>query len=783
MISAMGTDILAAFVTPWLFAGGAAAVAGPILIHLLARRRFRRVRWAAIEFLRQAERRNRRRIRIEQLILLALRCLAMVLIGLFVARPFLQPEGLASLLGAMPRTERIIVLDDSFSMGYRVGEESTFDVAKRSIEQLLTWAARERPQDSVTLVLSSSAERPAIERAAIDAGTVEDWRRVLAGLNPSQRRASPRDALAAVRGLLDARGDAVNVAVYVVSDFQRSDWATPSKAAPAVPDESSDATVDPLTSLAEWPGEQRTIELILVDVGREEAPNLAISDLRGRQIRGRQPQTVAGVETEFEVDVTNHSGRAVENRELNVFLGDAALPALIVDAIGPGQTVTVPIRLTFPEPGSAAVRVETGGDGLAIDDARSTAVFVRPAVDILLVNGAPSPEWYLDEVTTLEAALQPEGTTISGNRVRVVDDAELEEVGLDAYHLVVLANVYRVSEPAVESLERFVSAGGGLLVFLGDQVDNDVYNRMLFRDGAGLLPARLGDQIDTPTRAGVGFGPTALTHPITRMLQGQASAIVGRIHFWSYASSIPAGTPGATQDGDIEAARETADSPSNAQGPARVVLAFNDAEQSPAILERGFGRGRVVLVTTSCDSDWNDWPADPSYVILMLELAHYAARADTTPGSVLVGAPIQVDLPVDRYEPSAVLRRPGYPITPQVDVQATTGPDGDGFVLRWDRTEQSGVYTFALTGRTGSTDRRSVAVNVDARESDLAKMAQAELEAVMPDGLNVTYVRNQALSDTEMSQARQEYWPTALICLIAVLMAEQSLAWWFGRRS
>ena len=59
MISAMGTDILAAFVTPWLFAGGAAAVAGPILIHLLARRRFRRVRWAASEFLRPAARRNR----------------------------------------------------------------------------------------------------------------------------------------------------------------------------------------------------------------------------------------------------------------------------------------------------------------------------------------------------------------------------------------------------------------------------------------------------------------------------------------------------------------------------------------------------------------------------------------------------------------------------------------------------------------------------------------------------------------------------------------------------
>ena len=62
------TSMLAAFVTPAILWGGT-AVAAPILIHLFARRRFRRVRWAAIDFLLQAERVNRRRMRIEHLIL------------------------------------------------------------------------------------------------------------------------------------------------------------------------------------------------------------------------------------------------------------------------------------------------------------------------------------------------------------------------------------------------------------------------------------------------------------------------------------------------------------------------------------------------------------------------------------------------------------------------------------------------------------------------------------------------------------------------------------------
>ena len=71
-------------------------MAVPILIHLLARRRFRRICWAAIAFLLEAERRNRRRIRVEQLILLALRCLAVLLLALLVSRPFVQPGSLAA---------------------------------------------------------------------------------------------------------------------------------------------------------------------------------------------------------------------------------------------------------------------------------------------------------------------------------------------------------------------------------------------------------------------------------------------------------------------------------------------------------------------------------------------------------------------------------------------------------------------------------------------------------------------------------------------------------------
>ena len=62
-------------VNPSLFLAGAAAIALPIIIHLLNKRKFIVVDWAAMDFLLDADKKNRRRIRLENLLLLLLRCL------------------------------------------------------------------------------------------------------------------------------------------------------------------------------------------------------------------------------------------------------------------------------------------------------------------------------------------------------------------------------------------------------------------------------------------------------------------------------------------------------------------------------------------------------------------------------------------------------------------------------------------------------------------------------------------------------------------------------------
>src|ERR1700685_2852566 len=118
---------------PWSMAAGGILVSSPIIIHLINRMRFKRVRWAAMEFLLKAQKRSRRRLIIEQLLLLALRCFLVALVGLLVMRfvgfSFADIGSKAAL--------HIVLLDDTLSMNDQWKEndndKDVFQVAKNDI--------------------------------------------------------------------------------------------------------------------------------------------------------------------------------------------------------------------------------------------------------------------------------------------------------------------------------------------------------------------------------------------------------------------------------------------------------------------------------------------------------------------------------------------------------------------------------------------------------------------------------------------------------------------------
>src|SRR5437660_12022454 len=101
------------FLFPYSMIAGGVLISSPIIIHLINRMRFKRIRWAAMEFLLKSQKRNRRRLIIEQLILLLLRISLVLLVGLLLARflsdalAFTRPQN----------TLHVVLLDDTASMG------------------------------------------------------------------------------------------------------------------------------------------------------------------------------------------------------------------------------------------------------------------------------------------------------------------------------------------------------------------------------------------------------------------------------------------------------------------------------------------------------------------------------------------------------------------------------------------------------------------------------------------------------------------------------------------
>src|SRR5436189_4604456 len=122
------------FLNPVLL-GGLAAVSIPILIHLLNRRRFQKVVWAAMRFVQASIEKNQKRTRLEDMILLALRCLLLALLALALARPAILSN--ASDVFGQSKVTAVIILDNSRSMGMSDGTTTRLEKARRAAEQTL----------------------------------------------------------------------------------------------------------------------------------------------------------------------------------------------------------------------------------------------------------------------------------------------------------------------------------------------------------------------------------------------------------------------------------------------------------------------------------------------------------------------------------------------------------------------------------------------------------------------------------------------------------------------
>ena len=747
--------IAISFIHPAML-GGLALASLPIIIHLLNRRRFKTLEWAAMDFLLKAAVRNRRRVRLENLLLLLLRTALVVLLILAVARPFSrESDALASLLGAAGPTERVFLLDDSHSMRAGQGNRSAFDKARAWAKGEVERLHAERSSDKVTLLLGSRPRQAdeAFRRVSVASAHGPRLARAIEALQPSDGTFDFVEAVEAILAERDERG--TRLVVHVVSDFRRRDWA----------DGTGDLRPDVRQALATL---DERADILFRDVGSEPVGNVAVVSLEPVD-----RAVIAGVPATFVAKVRNYGPDPVSNLTVQFEFGTAAepgaatlrfhqqVPVRVAGEIPPGgEPVEVKTEFTFRAAGPAVVRARTPAGPLPGDDVRRRVVTVRPRLRFLLVDGEPEPEAYRGETDYLAAALMPPGDVSSGIEVDVIAESAFAGRDPEAYDGIFLCNVYRTPDDRVRALEEYVHAGGGLVFFLGDQVDPQVYNSVFYGRGdeAGkrLLPLALRD-VEGSSDDYCNLAPSAPDHPAVRFLRGLHPVVFRTI-----------------------AVNRFVKADASQRGEARVLLTLTDEDGSPILAEKPYGDGRVLLFTTAADLEWSNFPHSILYVPLLQEAARYVVRRDPDIYTKTVGEPIVV-----RYEPkemsSQVMVAPPAELGgAAVQIASAKDEATKQLLYRYDRTHLAGEYSVRMKTPQGDPFERIYAFNLDPSEGDLARADQKRIEAAAPRS---RFERGAEGADAAEGPDRAEFWRTLIIALIAVAAAETLLAWRFGHHS
>ncbi|MGE3173343.1 MAG: BatA domain-containing protein [Planctomycetota bacterium] len=727
----------------------------PILIHLLNRRRFQTVRWAAMEQLLAALKRNRKRLRMEQWLVLLLRTLAVALLALLVARPQVGGGGL---LGAV--THHVVVLDDSSSMQQRSGSVALWDKARDQVRGLADRLAETNNGDLFSLVRTGQPDKPELwgQRVGPDLGRTTGAR--LAELSCGDGTMDLGAVLRATRARAVATKGAGRTEYYVIGDQRQVDWLTgEDKPRPLL-----------LTTLAAMdPGTER---LAAMGVGSRDADNLGVVDVR-RQGR----LAIAGVPVELAVDVQNHGLDGTAATELAIEVDGRSRVVRPVPPLAPGERVAIPVQHTFHGPGDHRVEASFAPmDHYLVDDRRTLALPVQARSRVLLVDGEPDDGEGAGETMFLQVALDPGGDSPSGVAVEVVVEAALGEVDLAPYDMVWLCNVPVPTRPVVEALEEFANGGGGVVFFLGAQVDPGRYNEALWRGGHGLLPLPLGEIAGDPDRR-EHLVLTAKDHPICGDLGDVLEVLL--------------------ENTVLVKRFLTIEEPPGAQ--AAVLARIGDDEGSPALVTRAFGSGggEVVLFALSADKHWSNWPDTDVNLVMAHQVHRFAARArDLGRKNLLPDGAWRLRLDPGAYQPDVVLRALGA-AGDERTLTATRPPapaDGIGeddqaqtlrpleLDLPMATLPALGAYAATLQLHSGGTETRVFARNPAIVESKLVRLGAADFARSYPQEVHDRVVFRDESSGLVAGAGEGELWRLLGAGVLLALLLETLLAWRFGRR-
>lgn len=729
-----------------LLAFGALAFLIPLIIHIFNRSRFRQVEWGAMHLLESVIKVNHKRFRIEQLILLLVRCAIPILLALCLARPVLT--GWKTLEGNAP-VSMVILLDNSYSMdaidndSANGDRESKFDKAIDAACDIVDATGR---GSEVSVIQTGGSPSSIFDQPVFDPkAVVQRLRQQTGGYGQSDTQRSLDAAMATLSGMTNPRRELI-----VISDFQPADWdAIGADAAAAIKTQMKAMNIEP--------------ELTLMPIGNNES-NQARGNVSIESLDFSSRALGAGQRLMLRANLRFDAGaRQNENNVRVVLRIDGEEFSTSEVAIAEQGTTQALFPCKFETAGSHVVEVEVlVDDPLATDNRFAAAITVWDQIKVAVVDGDPSSESLKSESDFLSIALTPftfGGMTLADLiQTEKIAPHELNEQTIGDSRVVILANVPRFSDDQLRQLTKFVADGGALIVFAGNRLDVNWYNEKMFSAGNGILPSRF-DAV-----RGTGRGPVANTkspsskvvaqffdHPALQFFNEAANGDLSTasVQQWYSLPVTQAATEGATV---VMARLETGD---------------------PFLIERNHGAGVVIQCATACDTDWSDIPLRPFFVPLMQQIVTTAASRLSPPRNIQTGEPASAIIRTESKEARVSIETPtGTKRTIQ------TTERGSDRLARFDGTRRPGVYKMMLP----ESETIHFVASTSRDESDLRIYDQIKLDATANElGASVVKSSEEYLKQDRLRRHGREIWKYILAALLVLMFCELVLQQRFAR--
>jgi hypothetical protein len=499
---------------------------------------------------------------------------------------------------------------------------------------------------------------------------------------------------------------------------------------------------------------EQGVRVRVVDVGGDEVGNIALLALVPLE-----RAILAGTETHWEATIRNDSPRVLSRAKAILRVDDRPTEVPLPE-IQPRQVVRVPLSARFPSQGMHEISFQLPEDELAGDNQLWVAVPVKDSLLIRLVDGEPSSEPFGSEVDYLAAPLSIGVGDAEAWRIEVVQEENFLNPRLEPADVLILANVAAPTADQAGKLAQLVRGGMGLMIFTGGRLDTGLYNERLYRSGEPLLPVSLKAQADESIR---GVTVEAVRpSPIEKLLELKPSAL----------ERVPV--------------RQvmSVDEPAPDAGAVRVLARWNDPARSPAVVERVVGEGRVLLWTTTADRTGNDWPIEPSFVMAIREAVRGTARPASYDHTVTAGERPTRVVRSSHQLANVRLTPPGAgepkSLTSAAIEDRVSGDTTPGWEIAVADTRRAGPYHVSWDEGPLGTQQDLFAANPDARESDLERIASADLKGLLAP-LKVEVAAARSDGKDAFSATGREIWHEMAWVLAGLLILEPILASWVGR--